>query len=52
MESFAELSKLKLDLPDDHPLLITLAKRFEVSDSGIVMDLCVVVIVLCVIEFW
>lgn len=29
LESFAELSKLKLDLPDDHPLLITLAKRFE-----------------------
>jgi WD repeat-containing protein 35 len=29
LENFAELSKMKLDLPDDHPLLITLAKRFE-----------------------
>ena len=29
LENFAELSKLKLDLPDDSPLLITLAKRFE-----------------------
>ena len=29
LENFEELSKLKLDLPDDTPLLITLAKRFE-----------------------
>ena len=29
LENFEELSKMKLDLPDDHPLLVTLAKRFE-----------------------
>lgn len=29
LENFAELSKLRLDLPDDSPLLISLAKRFE-----------------------
>jgi len=29
LENFEEMSKLKLDLPDDSPLLITMAKRFE-----------------------
>ena len=29
MENFAELAKMTLDLPDDHPLLIVLARRFE-----------------------
>ena len=29
LESFGELSKLRLELSDDHPLLITLAKLFE-----------------------
>lgn len=29
LENFEELAKLRLDLPDDAPLLVTLAKRFE-----------------------
>jgi WD repeat-containing protein 35 len=29
LENFSELSKLRLDQPDDSPLLISLAKRFE-----------------------
>lgn len=29
LENFSELAKLRFDLPDDTPLLITLAKRFE-----------------------
>lgn len=29
LENFSELSKLRMDLPDDSPLLVSLAKRFE-----------------------
>jgi len=29
LEAFTELARLRLDLPDDSPLLVTLAKRFE-----------------------
>lgn len=36
LENFAELSKLRSDLPDASPLLLTLAKRFE--SVGMVED--------------
>lgn len=29
MESFEDLAKLRVDVPDDSPLLVTLAKMFE-----------------------